>query len=580
VGAKKPTPQALNAARQALDGLERHETFVDDDQRLSLARAENAVRLLAWLASGEDPRCEPAQTPQGDVAGLGGWYVEDGGWVDRARRRARGRGEAALDKGIEAVLAAVDQARLKLDRRFAAALVAWHGIDRPGPAVVPIDKAIERVGLRYLEGDESRRLLVVLLDGMAWAQAVEILEALHRLPDRWGPLSWHGSRAGRLADGHDLPVMVANLPTVTEVSRSAFFAGKTVASGKNHTSDQDPKRFEGNKPLARVSPGLRGPKLFLKGDASASDGSVSQPLLSKIADTDARVVAVVVNAIDASLKGDAQVQHAWSHETIRPLLPLLEAARDAGREVMIASDHGHVPADRLATVTAPAGSKPRWRPWRRGEAVADYEIVLDVEKAPAVWVPRGADGVVLLADDQHRYGGSAAAGEHGGATLAEVIAPCLLIGPERDGEAVAPTVPTWWYYELEEQPAPAAVAAPAKPTGRRKRVSEKQLPIPGVAEASPTGLAASELFRKRAGSKARSEMALRAVAYLRERSGRAATDSFAAAMGTLPTRVGGMVSKLSEILNLDGFLVLSHDARTEQVILDVALLEQVFEVPL
>jgi hypothetical protein len=576
-GAKKPGAAAVAVAREALEELERHDTFVDDDQKPTLARAENAVKLLAWLASGADPRRAPAKTPHGDVARLGGWYVADGGWVDRARRRARGRSVDALDVGIQAVLDEVDQARVELDRRFAAALVAWHGADRPGAATVPIDRALERVALRYLEGDESRRLLVLLLDGMAWAQTVEILEALHKLPDRWGPLSWHVSKTGRLADGHDLPpggvIVVANLPTVTEVSRSAFFAGQTVQSGKDHKSEKDPARFAENKRLAKVAP--KPPKLYLKGEASESDGAVARPLLSKIADRDDRLVAVVLNAIDASLKGDPQVQHAWTHETIGPLLPLLEAARDAGREVMLAADHGHVHADRLATVSVPAGSKPRWRPWRRGEAVADYEVVLDAEKAPAVWVPRGADGVVLLADDHHRYGGSAAAGEHGGATLAEVIAPCLLIGPERDGEALAPVVPTWWYYELEQQPTPV----PVTPTrGRRKRVSENQLAIPGVVQ--PAGLGASELFLKRARSKDRSELALRAVAFLRDRSGRAGTTSFAAAMGTLPTRVGGLVSKVSEILNFDGFLVLSHDTKTDQVILDVPLLEQVFEVKL
>lgn len=574
-GAEKPSASTAALAREALEELERHDTFVEDDQKPMLERAENAMRLLAWLASGDEPWRAPAKTPQGDVERLGGWYAVEGGWVDRARRRARGRSLDALDVGIAAVLDVVDQTRLELDRRFATALVAWHAADRPGAATVPIDKALERVALRYLDGDDSRRLLVLLLDGMAWAQTVEILEALYKLPDRWGPLSWHVSKVGRLSDGYDLPVMVANLPTVTEVSRSAFFAGKTVKSGKDHKSDKDPKRFAENKRLTKVSP--KPPKLYLKGEASETDGAVAQPLLSKIADRDDRLVAVVLNAIDASLKGDAQVQHAWTHETIRPLLPLLEAARDAGRAVMLAADHGHVHADRLATVAAPAGSKPRWRPWRRGEAIAEYEVVLDAEKAPAVWVPRGADGVVLLADDHHRYGGSAAAGEHGGATLAEVIAPCLLIGPERDGEALAPVVPTWWYYELEQQPIPVPIA-PTKPKGRRKRVSENQLAIPGVGQ--PAGLAASELFLKRARSKDRSELALRAVAFLRERNGRAGTDSFAAAMGTLPTRVGGLVSKVSEILNFDGFLVLSHDAKTKQVILDVRLLEQVFEVKL
>ena len=79
-----------------------------------------------------------------------------------------------------------------------------------------------------------------------------------------------------------------------------------------------------------------------------------------------------------------------------------------------------------------------------------------MDAGTGVWAPRGADGVVLLTDDTRRYGGGHGAGEHGGAALAEVVAPCLLIGHE-DNEAIdedpaqsvspAP-MPSWWHFNV------------------------------------------------------------------------------------------------------------------------------------
>jgi hypothetical protein len=57
-------------------------------------------------------------------------------------------------------------------------------------------------------------------------------------------------------------------------------------------------------------------------------------------------------------------------------------------------------------------------------------------------------------------------------------------------------------------------------------------------------------------------------------------DAFAAAMGVLTFRVGGLISKLQEVLNLDGYEVIRYDAAARQVHLDRAKLAQLFEVTL
>lgn len=157
--------------------------------------------------------------------------------LDWARRAARGTSTDALGKGVQAVVARVDELRRALDVRFARALAAWADAGRLRADVLPIEEALQRVAEPFLAESSERRLLVLLLDGMAWAQAVQLLEGLAK--NAWGPLrwSWQGASSGKGAPARRTvaalyPPVVAALPTVTDVSRAAFFAGARVPSGR------------------------------------------------------------------------------------------------------------------------------------------------------------------------------------------------------------------------------------------------------------------------------------------------------------------------------------------------------------
>ena len=643
-GAGSGSDAALAAAIVAeaaamLRGLDGHALFKDPDQTPVVQRAEMAVRLLAWLASGDDVRRASGATEHADVESLGRWYVEDGGYVDWARRWARGSGEGAFGAGVQAVVQAADAARRALDVRFARALVAWYRAGRPSRHVVPIEEAIGRVAVRYLDEDPARRLLVLLFDGMAWAQAVEILESMAHRSSPWGPLAWHGSARGRVGDSRVYPVILASVPTVTEVSRAAFFAGKPMKPGKLPGTDRDVERWRDHGGVAKYFEGADHPRVLLRGEGHASDGSASREALQLIGDPDRRIVALVINAIDSSLKGDVQERNRWRVDDIKSLPDILDKARAAGRAVLMASDHGHVPADLMQSVSAPGGGGARggarWRQWAGpGDDVADYEVAFSATEARDAWRPRGASGVVLLADEQHRYGGSAHAGEHGGATLAEVVAPCLLIGCEDTpgaqddaGQAVtAAYVPGWWYFDIPAQPAAMAAsgaadtaatdgrqaaagtgrqaavardaqaaARPAEPRGKR----EPQLALPQLAPAAPaststappahpaatepdmdSAFARAPMLEARAPTAARRKQVVRAVALLLARNGILSADAFARAMGQPVYRVAGLVSRLQEVLNVDGYQVLRYDHSSAQVHLDRSKLEQQFEVTL
>jgi hypothetical protein len=591
----RDTAAAAVAGNRALAG---HQFFYDADQLLTIERADMAVRLACWLALRPDRERTRSQTPYTEVECLATWYAAEGGHVDWARRWARGTGSGGLQTGIDAVLAAADRARDELDRTFARALPAYVTALRPASLCLPIDQAMESIAGRFLREKPDRRLLVLLMDGMAWAQAAEILAGLGGETVAWGPLAWHGLSKNRIGDG-PYPAVIANLPTMTEISRSAFFAGKPMPVGKALKSGDDPDRWKANKVAVEFCDPTAPPLLLLHGEGHTKDGSASSEALSQVDDKRRRVVAIVINAIDSSLKGDAAHRATWTANTIKSLRDLLDRARIAGRTVLLCADHGHVPADRLAPAGMAKTDGARWRRWEKAhDPVADFEIGLPAS-AEGVWAPAGSHGVVLLTDDARKYGGGSSAGEHGGASLAEVIAPCLLIGPEdhpdiADDPALdirPAAAPGWWNFDLGGESRPMA---PGPDRGDRKVrrgskppvANQLQLiksPPPPAPEPTPevtvSAFARSAILEARVPKERRAPVIL-AVEFLLARNGIADAGAFATTMKTHPTRVGGVVSMLQEYLNVDGYEILAYDRQDRQVRLDKGKLAEQFEVTL
>lgn len=615
-GAANPGQENLRAARKARRALEGHALFKEESFTQTAKRAEMAVRLLSWLTARPDRALPMPPQPHGAAELLAQWYSEDGGYLDLARERARGSGDGAFGRGVQRVVDAVDQARQELDDRFARALGEWVRAGQPASVVLPIDQALKRIAARFLQQSEERRLLVLLVDGMAWAQAVELLGSLGSRAPAWGPASWHLSKEGRITDGQRYPVVLANLPTVTETSRAGFFAGKPLGPGGDRDTSQDPQRFAGHQELRAFFQGTATPRLLLRGTGHTSAGVASPEALELVRDTSQRIVGIVINAIDDSLKSSTQEVQSWTVTSIRSLEDLLDCAREAGRAVLLASDHGHVPGVRLANVGARSGGGARWRPWTSPtETVASYEVAVS---GPNVHTPKGAHGVVMLTNDASCYGGTTHAGEHGGATLAEVVTPCLLLtyddpllretGGDRALASTGAYVPEWWHYEVAGH-APTADDTPKPPTARRKEPKQPSthqlsLGLGGEAPAPPppaappqaapfaaipgsvpppdmtSAFARCEMLEARAPKVTERKLVVQAVQYLLDRGGLAPGDAFASAMGHVAYRVRGLVSNLQEILNVDGYTVLSFDPMSNQVRLDREKLQQQFEVKL
>lgn len=605
-GANAPSIATLEVAVEALRGLQKHDAYVHTEHKRLLERAQMAARLLAWLVARPDQVAHAGAQSYAPAQSLALWYAQEGGYVDWARRRARSGESSTFSQGVCAVVEAADAARLELDRRFAKAYVDWLRNNRPTNPLLPIDAAVSTFVAPYLAGGDQRRMLVLLMDGMAWAQAVEILQSLGNQNSPWLPLAWNTTA---FAPGRPFTPVMAQLPSETKVSRSAFFAGKPTAAGIDRMKLKDEKLWGAHKALAPFYTGTAAPKLRLKGNGFNTDGSVTKPTLTLIADENEPVVGLVINAIDDHLDSSPQEERPWTADAIVALRELLDAALAAGRSVMFASDHGHVSGQRLSNTASGKGGErgSRWRTWHTGDTISEYEV--QVESAYA-WAPKGDDveGVILLADDQHSYSAKRHYGEHGGATLAEVVTPTFVLGneglksqvagvPDSALEGRQAEAPNWWHLEVQPAPAPAAKApkktkdkAAAQEAAGQLTLVKVKPPAKALTPSTPGDglfisdatrslvdkLAKNAMFKARVADPAKRAQAILAVELLIERDNSVSAPLFAQHLGTAGYRVGGLVSNLGEVLNVDGYEVIAYEVSAKMVTLNLAMLREGF----
>src|SRR5262249_28389309 len=147
----------------------------------------------------------------------------------------------------------------------------------------------------------------------------------------------------------------------------------------------------------------------------------------------------VLNAVDDYLlKGDL-LHVDWRIDTIRPLRQILAAAEDAGRAIVLTSDHGHV-IEHETTFRA-GGEGERWRAMP-GEP-AGGEVILEGPRVASAFGGR----IIAPWSETVRFGAKRN-GYHGGASLQEAVVPvAVLASPDVELSGwveIAPQMPAWW----------------------------------------------------------------------------------------------------------------------------------------
>ena len=530
-------------------------------------RVRMSLRLLRWL-SGREPA-------PGDLASAAEHYASEGAFADWARMTLLGGDEVArLSSAFGALTAAVRARRERFNRRFAELLVTWNTGGGADPRLVPVEDALGSV-LSPLAAQGPALLLVA--DGMSLA----VFRALEESLTAQGWTEVAPDAGTRTLAG------VAVLPTLTESSRTSLLCGRRTLGN----ASQEKAGFGGHPALLAVSRPTAKPLLFHKSELGDGSG-LSDQVREAIRAPNQKVIGVVYNAVDDHLGGSDQLHQTWSVSDLRLLGPLLHEARLAGRVLVITADHGHV-LDEGTTQRSPTGIGDGDR-WRRCDGPVDRdEIELSGGR---VLAPGGLTRVVMPWSEGVRYAGKKN-GYHGGVTPQEVLVPLVALAPTAQvvpgWVPVAPLVPEWWEAgQAPVQPqaqAPAAPrTAPAPTPGRRRKGSERQTelvltPTPGSAGADWVDrLLASPVYadqRRLAARIAPGEADLRRfLLALDSRGGKLGKTALAQRLGMPMVRIGGFLSAVRRVLNVDRSAVVSVDEAAGVVELNRDLLDIQFHL--
>lgn len=583
---EEPSVERLASIREALERLNAHRLDAVERGKDHREGRLMAVRLCTWLLARKlKPPVSPHGTTWQPAVELAWRYAHEGGYFDWARAAVRGiRGASGpLEGALRRLLERLDAVASADDRQFAEAYVSWLEAGKPSADVVPIEGVVKRVVVPFLKGND-RKLLVVLMDGMSHTVAAQVLFRLQE-ERRWRPIKW---RAQGGKEPLAVPPVLAAAPTLTDVSRAAFFAGKADPRFGDQGTDKDGARWAENAQLRELI-GEVPATLFVRRDLTSGQELIPE-LKAAIAGDD-RVVAVIVNAIDEQLKGSTQVAIDYSRVPVTPLDALLDAAAGGERAVLLVADHGHVRGDALRVLSGRvAGDREygaRWRGLLDGEQPEADEVRLP----DTCWRPRRSAGVAVLWNTNVAFK-APHLGEHGGLSLMETVSPAILIGPEWGLDRAGPVedpdlatralpLPDWW--ELKS-PRPPAAPRTVKP------VESAQLPLIAVQPAAIAdapaetpqlidALKASKAFREhvRGQPERELEQVLSWLSVLIRGGDALNAGDFARECGKLPHQVAGIVARMG-ILNADGFAIVEHDVAGRRVVLHKARLQQQYGV--
>ena len=437
----------LTRTEAALAGIREHALAALLADRVRVA--EMAVRLGRWLA---EP--DPAIT---GVAGAVREHLAEWGWVDRALA-VLWAGDDVPDPVVAQAYRTVYQAardrRATLDEGFAKTLASWVvGANSlaPGGSLL-IEDVLASVAVPLA----AHAPVVIVLDAMSSAVAVELGDELAK-----------GGWLEASPKQHERVAAVAMVPSVTTASRASLLTGRAVSGGKSveRAGFRDFWRGQHSKPAT----------LLHSADIAGDGGHrLSADVLEAFAGNN--VVGIVLNTIDDALDhGREGERTSWHVSDITYLPELLDTARMYRRPIVLVADHGHV-LERSPAGTGPATvDKVESARWHTGTA-GDGEVELI---GPRVLYGNGR--VVVPWREDIRYV-KRHAGYHGGATLAEMTVPVLVLLPDPEllpsGWSLLPAesvTPPWW--EPQRSGLPADVPTERMPSRPKKRAGADSVPL-------------------------------------------------------------------------------------------------------
>lgn len=420
---QKPTQARLDILIEGYQAIANHQYAAADSQSRRLQRIEMAIRLAQWLV--QEAKA-PSQQPNSLEEAIA-YHTQEGGFLDWARLMLPiAESNRELSTAYGKLFDAVTAVRENQSYQFAKLLKDWTAVGSTRQSVLPVECILETVVAPLAATDP---VLLLVMDGMSLAVAYELLSDLIR--QNWQLIA-------RNTQDNAVQAGLAAIPSETSVSRASLLCGKLIQGQQNH----EKKGFAQHPALRQHCKRNAPPILFHKdGLQSVTPPILSGELYNALESDKHKVVGLVINAVDDLLSKGDQVDIAWSCDRIKVLQPILQAAGNAGRLVILTSDHGHILHCGGTEYQAGKGGE-RWRindgKPNRHELQIEGERVIFAEQT----------SVIAPWTEKLRYTTSKKNGYHGGVTHQEMLVPIAILtpsaSPPKDWYRGTIQFPTWW----------------------------------------------------------------------------------------------------------------------------------------
>ncbi len=572
-----PDDEAIRRCEEFQNEIANHRMAKLGRRAEQVSRTEMAVRLVRWLS-----HSLPSSPTFSELAAS---YLKELSFADWAREAiCRGDEVAGLTKAYRRLDQVVLARREEFNRAFGKALADWTSVGSKFTGISGVEDVLSQFVVKVVEADN--RVLLIVLDGMSWAVCHELLSDIRK--EHWFEATLDP------ASLTPTPV-IATVPSVTQYSRASLLSGQLTRGD----SGVEKRTFEENALLRQRCDKRYPPVLFHKKEVTEGGrGVVGEDLSKAILSTNHRIVGVVINAIDDRLSGAQQIRDDWTINRISPLGPLLKLARDSGRVVILASDHGHV-WHRTESRLLPGEGGTRWRP--NAEGLQDGEIVISGNR---VRDDSGLD-VVIVPWGETIYYGRQQNGYHGGATPQEMVAPLVILTDKSSAySGLLPCEypkPDWWSPTpvatvVEEAPSSSTQPTRKGPPSlfdhlddedqrqeerKEPEVQEKPVETPRNAEwiegllASGVFKVQKELVRRHAPE---DDLVRRCLTALDSCGGIMTPAAFSKAADVPAGRLDGLIARMQRVLNVDGYEILTFSRTENRIELNVVKLKRQFDL--
>ena len=514
-------------------------------------RAEMAMRLVRWL--------DHSLAVPSNLFGAVSRFEKDGSWVDWARHQLLGGDEPeGVSRSYRRLFDKVTSRREEENRRFGELLGANTASGSSVAGLLMIEDVLSTI-VAPLAKVSSAGVLFIVMDGMSLPVWRELSGDLHN----------HGWQEWIPVNGSAYRCALTVVPSATNFSRTSLLCGALISG----TQNVEKKGFQEHVELRPWKP-----LLFHKDEVGSSGADVSEALRLAVSKNERRIIGAVLNVIDDSLSGPEQRSFRWNLQDIPILQTLLSEAKNAGRVVILASDHGHV-LDHGSKLSRKADSADRWRPANEDAPPAADELLVTGSRVLS-------EGGRLIAPTSEtlRYTANRRLGYHGGLTVQECVAPIAVLAPalmDIDGWAILPEAPPDWWFEGE---ASAQVERPkAKKPGKRKEPQAAVLPLFEPSDNRTDwvkSLFESSVFAEQMSTFAgrlKQDQVEKSLRVLADRNLVLLKSVFAQRLDLSGLRVDGWIASMQRILNVEGYPVLSVDSsQTDR--LNLQLLREQFDV--